>query len=229
MDLTTYYDNLYQASTTKIKKEGCETDRLISSANDERFGITLLLRPPLEVKNRIQQFLSELKSVDAAQYYYPNTDLHITVMSIISCYSGFELTKISVPVYVELVQKSIAGIPPFTVRFKGITASPSCVMVQGFLQNEALHTLRNNLRENFRAAAVEQTIDKRYALQTAHATVVRFRKELQQQKEYLAILDKYRSFDFGTFTVQALELVYNDWYQRHEHVMLLHRFKLKST
>ena len=88
MLLANHYNKLYNNSINTIQSKGCETDHLINGANDKRFGITLVIRPPLQVKIKIQEFLSELNKIDSSQYYYPNSDIHITVMSIISCYNN---------------------------------------------------------------------------------------------------------------------------------------------
>lgn len=227
MNLSDYYNSLYKNSVEKIKKGILEVDPLIDSSADNRFGITLLARPPLQVKERIQQFLQELRNIDNQQYYYPDSDIHITIMSVISCYEGFMLKNIHLPDYIDIIEKSIQDIQSFPVQFKGITASPSCVMIQGFLQTEMLNSLRNNLRTNFRNSHLEQSIDKRYAVHTAHATVVRFRKDLSNTPEFIKVLENYRHYNFGTFQVTNPELVLNDWYQREEHVQKLHSFKLK--
>ena len=229
MDLLDHYNNLYQSSIDKIKTKGCETDHLINSPIEQRFGITLLIRPPLQIKKRIQNFLEQLKNVDNEQYYYPNSDIHITVMSIISCYDGFKIKKISIPDYVGVIEKSVQNIGKFTIEYKGVTASPSCIMIQGFLNDNYLKLLRNNLRNNFLHSNLEHSIDKRYAIKTAHSTVVRFENKLAKKKEYLHVLEEYRSFDFGTFEVDNLELVFNDWYQKKEFVERLHLVPIKDN
>ena len=225
MNLADHYDNLYQNSIDEIRTEGCETDSLIKSPTDNRFGITLLIRPPLPVKKRIEIFLNELKNIDNQQYYYPLSDIHITVMSIISCYDGFDLKNISIPNYIRIIEKSIQDVGKFRIKFKGITASTSTIMIQGFY-GEILNTLRNNLRINFQKSHLEQTIDKRYSIKTGHSTVVRFQNKLEQENNYLEALEKYKDFDFGEFDVNRVELVFNDWYQRKEHVKTLNYFDI---
>jgi hypothetical protein len=84
MDLASHYTNLFTESCEKISNDNYVIDTQIDNLNDNRLGITLLIRPTEEIKNSIQLFLNELKKVDASQYYYPNSDIHITVMSIIS-------------------------------------------------------------------------------------------------------------------------------------------------
>ena len=226
MNLTEHYEELYKASIRKIEEGEYHIDSLIDSPDDTRFGITLLIRPPEEIKIKIQLFLEVLKDVDPSQYFYPGTDIHITVMSIISCYKGFKPDQISVPEYVNLIKESINGIGKFRICFRGITASDSGIMVQGFPEKEALSEIRNNLRTKFKNSNLEQSLDKRYKIRTAHSTTVRFRNQLKKKKEFLKVIKKYRDYDFGNFEVTELELVFNDWYQRKENTKLLEKFEL---
>ncbi|MGY6648294.1 2'-5' RNA ligase family protein [Wenyingzhuangia sp. IMCC45574] len=226
MDLEVHYETLYKESVVKIAKGDYQVDPLIDANEDNRFGITLLLRPSDEVKNKIQTFLKDLSKVEPEQYYYENSDIHITIMSIISCYDGFDLKNINLEDYNQIIRNSLAGFQPLQIHFKGITASPSCLMLKGFMDTDSLNVLRDNLRENFKATNLEQSLDKRYAIQTAHSTVVRFRKELQYKDEFLALVEKYKNYDFGTFKVSELELVYNDWYQRKSLVRTLSVFQV---
>ena len=227
MDLEEHYDNLYKESIKKIKVGDYQTDKIIDSSIDNRFGITLLIRPASPIKAKIQEFLNYLKSIDPNQYYYPSSDIHITVLSIISCYEGFELSRISIEDYVKVIKESISGLESFDIQFKGITGSTSCIMVQGFFENDSLNETRNRLKINFRNTNLEQSIDSRYLIQTAHATIVRFRNELLEPKEYIRLLDRFRDYDFGTFKVDSFELVYNDWYQRNKYVQHLCKFELE--
>ena len=61
------------------------------------------------------------------------------------------------------------------LTYKGVTASPSCLMIQGFMNHESLNITRNNLRKKLKNTTLQQSIDKRYSIQTAHSTVCRFR------------------------------------------------------
>jgi len=228
MNLIKHYNELYKTSIRKIENEDYQRDLLIDSPDDKRFGITLLIKPPESIKKKVQIFLEEIKQIDPYQYYYPNSDIHITILSIISCYNGFQLDQISIPDYTNLIKKSLNKIDKFEMKFKGITASDSGIMVQGFPENEILNDLRNNLRENFKNSDLEQSIDKRYSLQTAHSTVVRFRRKLQNKNEFLEIIEKYKNYDFGSFEVKKLELVFNDWYQRKRNSKILEKFELQQ-
>ncbi|MFD1002866.1 2'-5' RNA ligase family protein [Ohtaekwangia kribbensis] len=225
MNLQEHYETLYNESIAKIKSGNIQTDDLIDSAADNRSGITLRIRPDTNLTKRILDFPEQLRQVDPAQYYYRESDVHVTVMSIISCYTGFDLQRIAIPDYIRVIKQSIAG-KTIAIRFTGITASPSCIILRGFPEDDTLNIIRNNLRTNFKNSDLEQSIDKRYAIQTAHTTVVRFRKPIARLNEYLKILEIYRDYDFGTLYTNTLELVHNDWYHRTERTNQLYTFKL---
>lgn len=210
MNLKEHYNRLYVDSIEKIKNNHYSIDNLIDSSSDNRFGITVLIRPSLEVKNKIQGFLTELKKSNPNQYYYPNLDIHITVLSIISCHNGYDLKTISIPEYSKIIQKSIEDIKDLEIHFQGVTASNSDIMVQGFINNNSLDQLRNNLRRNFKNSELQQSIDSRYAIQTAHSTVMRFREKIIDKNALLKTLEEYRDFDFSQFKVEKIELVHND-------------------
>jgi len=225
MDLSAHYDKLYHESAAKIASGNYEIDKLIDSKDDHRFGITLVIRPDENTMANIQDFLAEASAIEPNQYYYQNTDLHITVMSIISCYAGFDLKQINVQDYVNVIEPIIAKHRSFKIQFKGLTASPSCILLQGFL-TDTLNEIRNDLRIGFKNTNLQQSIDQRYAIQTAHSTVIRFKQTLHNESQLLKLIEKYRNFDFGTFEVHKMELVYNDWYQREKFVKKLHKFYL---
>lgn len=229
MHLQDLYNKLYKESISAITSDNYEIDPMIHAENDQRFGISLLIRPPMAVKSEIQKFLNELKNIEPHQYYYSNSDIHITVISIISCYEGFKLSNINVSDYVDVIGKCLKNAQNMTLSFKGVTASPSCIMIQGFVDDNSLKDIRDNLRRDFKNSNLEQSMDERYLIQTAHATVFRFSKQLEQKEKFLDLIEKYRTHDFGTFKVNQLELSYNDWYHRENLVTKLNEFKLKNN
>lgn len=212
MQLKRHYDKLYEIGKEQIKEDAYTIDHFIDSPSDKRYGVTLVLRPPEVVKLKIQSFLKDLQAIAPGQYYYPSSDIHIAVMSLISSYEGFELNQIHIKDYIELIRQCIQECRTFDIHYRGITATKFGVMIQGFPQDHNLNHLRDQLRHNFKKSDLQQSLDQRYTITTAHATVVRFRKELVQKERFLQLLESYRNYNFGSFIVSNLELVYNDWY-----------------
>ena len=226
MDLKLHYDEMWSKSMQAYEQGRFHLDSWLDRKDDDRFGITLLLRPGKSAKKNIQKFLTQLQSIEPHQYYYPASDIHLTSMSIISCYSGFQLDEISIDDYCSLLIECIENISPFSIHFKGVTASDSCIMIQGFPQNDQLDQLRGLIREKFRNSKLENSLDKRYTLKTAHLTIMRYRNPLQHPKDWIQQITAFRDFDFGLCPINQLELVFNDWYQRTEKVKKLHVFEL---
>ncbi len=91
----------------------------------------------------------------------------------------------------------------------------------------ALNQIRDNLRTDFKGTSLEQSMDKRNVIQTAHSTIFRLKERIENKESFLDIVEKYKDHYFGSFTVNSLVLVYNDWYQRKEFVKELYRFELE--
>ncbi|QHL88000.1 mutarotase [Nibribacter ruber] len=227
LSLSEQYDSLWQHARQEFARGHFEIDPFLAdTVPDTRRGITLLTRPNAEVQAQILQLLQSLKAVEPMQYFYPASDLHITLLSIISCSPNFKLGSIPQEDYIQVIREALQDIGPFTVHFKGITASPSCIMVQGFPDGEGLQQLREKLRTAFKNLGLHHTIDQRYTIQTAHSTVLRFQAPLQHPDAFLEQLENFRTIGFGIFTVDQVELVYNDWYQRASNTQALATFRL---
>lgn len=220
------YDSMWNNSAKFVAEGVYQIDDLIDNANDTRTGITLLLYPSMLVKKQILNFLDYLQQREPLQYYYPSEDMHGTVLSIISCRENFSLDETDVAEYVRVLSNALQDLPPFEIHYKGVTMSNSCVMIQGFTQADTLFLIRERVRQYVKNSELQHSMDTRYVIQTAHSTVVRFRKPLQNPQLFVQSVEQYRTFDFGVSKIDSLSLVYNDWYQRHEKVKVLHTFHL---
>ncbi len=228
MDLKEHYNKMWTASLQKFKRQQFQFDPLLDADDDNRYGLTLLARPSKEVKQSILDALEEIKRLAPNQYYYPHSDLHITMLSIISCYPGFSPDAIDTKEYCKIIDSAVASVAPFRISFRGVTASPSCILIQGFSEDDQLKILRDTLRDTFRQSELQHSIDKRYQLQTAHMTAIRFKESFAESEAFVKAIENLRDKDFGSCSVKQLELVGNDWYHREEKVQRIHKFKLSN-
>lgn len=225
-NLHSHYDKMWKKALDTFMAKQFEIDSRINSPEDDRYGMTLLARPSSIVKSRIRQFLQEIRKIAPNQYFYPLTDIHLTILSIISCYSGFSIKDIKTSAYTEIIEQCVQDIPPIDIHFRGITASTSCIMIQGFPALDQLENLRESLREQFKKSNLQHSIDKRYTIRTAHLTVIRFQKNLISPERFVSAITQYKNKDFGSCRITELELVGNNWYQQQEKVKLLKRYNL---
>jgi len=228
VNLTNHYNELWNRSLQKFKKSEFEYDPFINSINDNRYGITLLARPTEKVKQNIANILDELKAAEPNQYYYPGSDLHLTILSIISCRAGFSLNEINPSEYQEIVQSAVDSASPFTINFQGFTASPSSILIQGLPDHHQLSGLRNELREKFKTSGLMHSMDKRYHLKTAHMTAIRFKEPLKNAEAFIQKVSKCRQLDFGSSRITKVELVKTNWYHQQDKVKTLAVFPLNN-
>jgi len=227
MQLSQVYNQLYHHAVTEIQSGREEVDVRMNRLPD-KMGIILRIRPSADVLKKIGMFLEQLRRVEPAQYYYPDSDIHITVVSVILPREGFQPDLIHSNDYCQLIRQCLAEFRPFEFQLKGITASPGAVMIQGFETGMSLTAIRDSLYNGFNRSSLPHSIEGSRSLQLAHSTVVRFREELTQRDAFLRLLEQYREHDFGHFQVDNFELVYNDWYHRKEFLKHLALIKLGS-
>jgi len=226
MDLNEHYEDLFQSSLQRLQSDQYEVDGEINNPNDSRRGITLLARPDDNTKTKVEAFLELLRQIDPGQYYYPPTDLHITILSIISCQSTFTLSQINVTDYCEIIEDALKDIAPFSIEFRGITASPAGILLKGYPEGKAIETIRNLLRERFKNTTLFQSLDKRYIIQSVHSTIMRYCQPVSQKPKLVEFIKGHKETILGKFQVDQLELVCNDWYQRADQVELIKKFGL---
>jgi 2'-5' RNA ligase len=215
-DIKKIYTDMWLNAEQKIRDGQHEVDSFIGAAEDTRRGITALSylkQGDNNVSSQIMTFIKELTALEPEQYYYPEDELHLTILSVISCAAGFMLKSVDVAEYRRVFIEATKTVGPLEIHYSGITASPGCVLIQGIPVNEQLQELRDNLRIAFRDSPLHSTIDSRYKITTAHSTIARFQAPLQDHHKLLALLSEYRTYDFGVCRINQLDLVFNNWYQ----------------
>jgi len=217
---------MYHTAITKIRSGEISTDSLIHDIDDTRRGLTVIIRPSENIKEKIHSFQERMRHIDNTPYYQPVTDMHITVLSIISCTQDFKLNQIDISKYIQIIKESLHRISDISLHFKGVTASQEAILIQGFPINNQLENLRSQLRDNFNSSQLRQSIDTRYMLSTAHITTARFQTTLKEPEKFSDLLDYYRNADFGCLKASTIEFVYNDWYQKKHIVKQLFTVKL---
>ncbi|MCX7708540.1 MAG: mutarotase [Clostridia bacterium] len=227
--ISAIYDSLWNEAENCIRCNQPECDDfLCRKEQDKRRGLSVVCRPNECILQRFRDFIHKAEQLEPHQYYYDPQELHITVLSIISCYDGFDLKNKDPEAYTGVIEKSIQQAGPMKITFHGITASKSCVMLQGFPKNEELELLRGRLRDNFRTSGLEASIDQRYTLQTAHSTVIRFGNPFLNPGGFADFLKQYREFDFGVTEIGEVEFYFNDWYMSEAVSTKLACYSLKS-
>ncbi|WP_341936776.1 hypothetical protein [Marinimicrobium sp. C2-29] len=211
------YNDMWSRFRCAIESNECEIDsHILDMPGDNRRGITALAylnQDGSRVLNEIMNFQNEVKSLDPHQYYYPSSDIHMTILSVISCTPGFLLSDINVDSYTRIFESVFSGSGPIEVQYRGVTASPGCVVIQGFPVGDGLEVLRKNLRKEVLKSGLRSNLDTRYRIEAAHSSLIRFCKPLNNGAQLFNLCNRYRNHLFGSITFNSCELVFNNWYQ----------------
>lgn len=224
------YDELRGRAFERIRAGRVDLDPVLRAGlPDQRRGLTLLIRPPAVVRERVDAWLRTLRRREPAQHYYSPSELHLTVLSLFTATADFESYFGRMDDYLAAVDAAMSKAAPIRLVFRGVTASPGAVMIQGFPATRALGVLRDDLRHQLRLRGLGKGVDERYRLETAHMTVLRFRAELRHPKKFARALDNARDRRFGEMLASSFFLVENDWFMSRGATVRLKRYGTAGT
>lgn len=224
------YDALLHEALSSFKQSVATYDPYLDPLKnlaDARRGATLIARLDNSVLQKYAAFKQDLTAGCPNQYLYPVSDLHVTIMSIVSCYSGYTFVEQQLDSYCSLIASALTNIRQFDVEFSGLTASNQCIMIKGFPICDMLNQLRNQLRSTFANQPIENTLDQRYTQKTAHITCVRFVQPMANFAALIELLRGHQQLSFGTSVIKEILLVSNDWYMQKANTHVLASFPLK--
>jgi len=223
--LRTRYDELWFAAIGRIRTGEVELDPVLQARTpDQRRGLTLIARPDAAIRKHVARFLRQLKEVEPEQYYYFVSEFHLTILSMFTATLNPEPFFARIEHYVSAVNLALRKVASIQIEFRGVTASPSTVMIQGFFESDALNDLRDALRDQLRIQNLSDGLDRRYRLETAHMTVARFRAPLRDGEGFARTLEEARQRPFGLMRIRSLSLVRNDWYMSHQALEIVKRY-----
>jgi 2'-5' RNA ligase len=223
------YEQLWNKTIPLFKSGEPRIDPLLrNKTGDLRRGVTLVAWPDAAVQRKVGEFLREAAAICPNQYFYKPAELHLTVLAIIPGSESWREEIHRLPAFRTVLDQVLKSCRAFSVKFRGVTASPDAVMVQGFPTDDALAQLRDKLRDAFRQRDLGENLDRRYKATTAHLTAMRFAEPKADWKRLGEFLHGHHETDFGEAHSQSLQLVWSDWYASIETMRVLQEFSLKD-
>jgi 2'-5' RNA ligase len=213
--LQAHYDAILARSIDAIRKNQLDLDlkldARLAAGPDTRRGLSVIARPNDALAARLAGVLDRLEAVAPGQYRHPRADLHVTILALFTVCEDYHAELARLPEYRAAVQAALAGLPAFEIEFRGLTSSRGAVLAQGFPLDATLARARARLRAQLRTRALDASLDGRYTLVTAHATLLRFVRPLADAARFADTLAALRTEPLGTLRVDRVELVRNDW------------------
>lgn len=224
------YDRLRMKAMRQLDRDQVITDACLDHIEEDmRLGQSLIAHPDKFLAGRIEKIVDLFREVEPDQYYYAPEQLHMTIQSIFTATAKYGVMAQQIHGVKDLIETSLSRINEFHVLLEGVSAVPNGIIVKGYTQDRTLKIVRNELREKLRALVTDPESIERYPLKTIHLTAVRYKKQLQNKSAVVDLLEKYKDFRFGFFTVQRLLWVKMDWYLTPGKTEILGEFMLNPS
>jgi len=221
------YERMWAEAAGRFARGQVQVDQhLLRRAADRRTGITLIARPSAATIARVGELVAELRGQEPGQYYYRPDELHITVLTLVSASESFALGQAPIAAYQAALGHIFEHASPFRLHFRGVSASPGAVVIQGYADGDRLNLLREPIRQALARAGLAGGLDTRYRIVTAHTTFMRFQAQPADLARLARQLRAARERDFGSTLVERIEFVANDWYMSHDRVQVLAAYHL---
>lgn len=221
------YDRLWVEASASFQAGAVEIDpHLDDREADTRRGLTLVARFDGMLRPELDALLADLRVLAPEQHVYRPDELHVTVLPVSSAAPGFDPENAPIDGYRALFAGVLASTAPFTLTWRGLTATRCCVLLCGYSLDGALNALRDRLREALRGTGLDRDLELRYRSTAAHATLLRFRTLPPRLEALGAYVAARRDLDYNASRVEQIEFVLNDWYMSHDRVRLLARYTL---
>jgi 2'-5' RNA ligase len=223
------YNRLWREAIPRLKQGQPQIDpHLANRAGDGRRGITLAFRPEAAVQKAVDLFLRQLAEVAPGQHFYRPDELHVTVLAVIPGSEAWREKIRDLPAIQSVIGKVLQQQRPFDIAFRGVTASPGAVMIQGFPRDGGLAEIRGELRGVLRKNHLCADVDRRYKISGAHITAMRFGNERADWPGVVDLLKANRKTDFGEMRVRKLQLLRGDWYASAQTVRTIQEYPLAN-
>ena len=129
--LDNHYDSILTANREIILAGGVGDALLERALTDSRMSLVVLIRISLNVAEKINSCIDDLRGIEPNLYYYPAKDFHITVMDVLKGEEGRRIPP-NITEYIRCIEECSKEISPFKIRFDGLTASDNAILVRGY-------------------------------------------------------------------------------------------------
>lgn len=214
MDKTAEIQNEFQAAwehfSAELRQHGGKIDSL-DSPNAQKI-LTTVARMPPALSAKILEFQEDVRRLDPRQYFYPVTDIHLTVLN---CAAFLKNPDILDEADIQRVARELgevfSSVQSFPVQVKGVGVLPARVFVQIFDSSGTIAALRQKIRQKLSNQAWHPEAENKLLMPNpilVWANVVRMRQLVSP--EFVDLISKYREAEFGSFEVQEIELAITD-------------------
>lgn len=221
MDLDKIYTQMHIQGKESIIRENEYVDENLNNSYDTRRGIALIIRPSEKVIKSIQDKLKEIKNIENNIYIYRPECLHLTLYIFISQTKDFIYEKEQKELYKKISKEVLSNFKKFKISCRGLIFTNETILVKGFPE-KTMNEIRNKIRETMYKNNV--SLNEKYKNDICHISIARFKNKITNRKKLIQFVSDNYNYDFGSFDVSEIELIYHDKYDTKRDIF--ERFKL---
>jgi 2'-5' RNA ligase len=153
---------------------------LDSPHTDMRCGVNIICRPTTDVVRYILSIQEHLRVFEPDQYYYPPSDLHLTLIEICHSRTPEDVRRIASIVGPEINRiAAMASLP--TVDSPMLVFDSHAVALNFLPTDDALQNARQSILEGLVNTGI--SVDSRHETKSAHVTLMRYITPLRSPSE----------------------------------------------
>jgi len=180
----------------------------------------------IDVSNLVPDYytlVSLFSSSDARQYYFPKSDIHITVFEFVSSRPDFRKYEGNIHLFKKVTERVLSDFGRFEIELVGTVFTNSSGLVAG-VDGGKLIEIRERLRKELKTVGIEPL--ERYRSISSHISFMAFRTKPKSEEHLLSLIEKTKEMNMGVIEVSTVELVEQDWYSREKNRKLIWKYKL---
>ncbi|GCE08167.1 hypothetical protein [Dictyobacter aurantiacus] len=198
------YDRFWREARAPLARGEVQPDP-IPGMESLRWGVSVIMRLRGEVAERLVGVIDELSRWTGRRHLrYQASNLHTTLQTIELYRPSIDAEDEYIQQYRRVLRQVAAQFPPLQIRYQGLTANQMSVMAQGWPVDETLRQLRETFHTRVRA---EKHLPGPGIRDLAHASLIVFAGPLLDPTGCVSFVESQRQSDFGTATIDRLELV----------------------
>lgn len=219
------YNRIFNDHINDIKNGNIETDCFLSSQReDNRRGISLIIPIPFN-SIKYLSLVNAFRDIESDQYYYPLSDLHITIFTFLSARDTYKNNKELEDEFIHITKTALDNLNKISIFFSGITFSKEAGFINGY-DNDVLISIRDNIRKEIDKKGLQ--IDERYKSETAHVTFMRFKNRISDVNRFYNKIMEIKDNKVEEINLRKIELVEHDWYNTEINKRVISTFNIEE-
>ena len=218
------FNNLWSSSLSlHQKREGVFLPEVAGN-----FGLLSLVVRLADIKEQVNLCQNQISTIAPAQFSYPLSSVHITVMNFNSfCGDPTRVTDGDVEKINSICDNVSKDMKPFVMEAVGLGLSPTTVFIEFIQKSESLRKIRKELEKKLpKVTGKNNFSDSKINMNLAYANILRMRS-YDNIGALIDYVSAHRTRYLGIMVTRRMELVLTDKVMSSERTKTCSTFSLE--